>query len=109
MHIFPDVDFFASGRHRDEAQLSKNPAPQVEVDPRNDEIAVGCDEPSQIPQARSCALGEHLMAVPAAWKLFCRTDQSPGQSFVLVRLMIWKEQLPDQQRSCAILLPLSRL
>src|SRR5215467_10865723 len=60
MHIFPGVDFFASGRHRDEAQLSKNPATQVEVGPRNDEIAVGCDQPSQIPQAHFCALGRHM-------------------------------------------------
>jgi len=60
MHIFPGVDFFASGRHRDEAQLFKNPATQVEVGPRNDEIAVGCDKPSQIPQAHFSSLGRHM-------------------------------------------------
>ena len=60
MHIFRGVNFFPPGCLRDEAQLSKNPAPQVEVDPRNDEMTVRCDESSYVPQARFCALERHL-------------------------------------------------
>jgi len=52
MHILRGVNVFALGCHWDEALLSKNPIPQVEVDPRHNEISVGGDESSEVPQAR---------------------------------------------------------
>jgi len=60
MHIFRGVNFLPPRRDRHEAQLAKDPAPEVEVDPGNNEIAARFDEPSQVPQARFCAVGRHM-------------------------------------------------